>query len=138
MITIKGTAFVISLLISTICFCQSNGTALSKEDYYNKSRKQKTASSILLGAGAVSTISAFVYGLSGDGIFGERNEQAGLFVGIGLACVTAALPLKIASNRNRRKAVGLSANFIYPKESSLKQSGIFARAYPVLSLKADL
>ena len=139
MITLKTSAFMFLFLISTVCFCQSNGNTLSKEDYFKKSKKQKAVTSILLGAAAVSTLTSFIYGLSGDGgIFGKGSEKGGIFVGIGLACVAAAIPFKFAYKRNQRKALALSANFMFPKVRFQKQSGIFAQAYPALSLKFDL
>ncbi|MEO7120691.1 MAG: hypothetical protein ABIY62_06315, partial [Ginsengibacter sp.] len=98
-----------------------------------------SVTTILLSAAAVSTVTAFIYGLSGDGgIFGKGSEKGGLFVGLGLACVAAAIPFKIASKRNQRKAAALSAYFMLPKVRFQNQSGMFVHAYPALSLKFDL
>lgn len=139
MIILKGTTFIFVFLISTVCFCQSQGNALSKENYFKKSKNQKSVTTILLSAAAVSTVTAFIYGLSGDGgIFGKGSEKGGIFVGIALACVTVAIPFKIASKRNQRKALALSANIMFPNVRFQKQSGIFAQACPGLTLKFHL
>lgn len=134
---VKGCVLIFLLFLSTVSLSQQpiHKVSLTREDYLEKSRKQKKASFILAGAGVASAITSIIYGLN-DGLFNKKvNDVSGIFVGIGLACVTAAIPLRFASKRNYRKA---AANFIYPKVPSAKQVGIFAKAYPALTLKVDL
>ncbi len=135
---IKGTVFLFSLLIATVSFGQSNDTSLSKEDYLNKSKRQKSTSSVLVGIGLASVVGGIIYGLSEEGLLFNKERTSGIFVGISLAFATAAIPFRIASKRNYRKAVSLSANFIYPNVPSVKQNVIIAKAYPGLTLKIGL
>jgi hypothetical protein len=141
MLTKNSSVFIILLFLSAVSFCQQTVPfpLLSKEDYLAKSKKQRLTSFVLEGVGIASAIGSIVYGLSGGGIFDKkRNEQAGIFVGIGLVCEVAAIPFVIASRRNYKKAAALSARFINEEVHPSSRSVFFNHAYPTVSLKINL
>ena len=119
------------LSLFLLCFCtfsclysqevppESPQTTLTKEDYLQKSKKQKTAAIVLLCAGGVaSTIGAVMatddmYDDVG-GAFDPSYEDNGddtvsgiLFYG-GLAAVLGSIPLFISSRKNKTRAMELS------------------------------
>ena len=95
--------------------------ALTKQDYMEKSKKQKTAAWVLLGGGAALIITGTIlsanevekdYQNDPNNPFAPLTEAdfdgpewvftTGIFAGLG------SIPLFIASSRNRRKAMTLS------------------------------
>jgi hypothetical protein len=104
---------VLTMLLFTVTssFCQKTnaGEPLTRQDYLVKSKNQKTAAWVLLGGGAV---------LIGAGLLiGDRKESSfddaatGGIIGIaGALSIITSIPLFIASGRNKRKAMSVSAN----------------------------
>ncbi len=141
---------VLLLIISTISFSQSTiatAPVLTKSDYLQKSKSQKTAAIILAaGSGALITIglatwsSGFSNGLDftnpgSDAGTKEMNTGTGLVIA-GSALILGSIPLFIASSKNKLKGMSLS----FKNESvTLVQKNSFAyRSVPSLSLKINL
>ena len=123
--------------------------ALTKQDYMEKSKKQKTAAWVLLGGGAALIITGTIlsanevekdYQNDPNNPFAPLTEAdfdgpewvftTGIFAGLG------SIPLFIASSRNRRKAMTLSLK--NEQFQSLKNSSLVYRPMPAVSLKVKL
>jgi len=123
--------------------------ALTKQDYMEKSKKQKTAAWVLLGGGAALIITGTIlsanevekdYQNDPNNPFAPLTEAdfdgpewvftTGIFAGLG------SIPLFIASSRNRRKAMSLSLK--NEQFQSLKNSSLVYRPMPAVSLKVKL
>ena len=123
--------------------------ALTKQDYLEKSKKQKTAAWVLLGGGAVLIITGAVLSINeaeddyqddpynpfaplteADFDGPEWVFTTGILAGLG------SIPLFIASSRNRRKAMTLSLK--NEQFQSLKNSSLVYRPMPAVSLKINL
>jgi|SoiMethySBSTD1v2_1073268.scaffolds.fasta_scaffold12436_2 hypothetical protein len=123
--------------------------SLTKQDYLDKSRKQKTAAWILLGGGAALIITGTI--LSANEVeedyqndpynpFAPLTEAdfdgpewvftTGIFAGLG------SIPLFVASSRNRRKAMTVSLK--NEQFQSLKNSSLVYKPMPAVSLKINL
>lgn len=115
---------------------QKNTQSLSRQDYLEKSKKQKTAAWILLGGGAV---------LIGTGLLiGDRQESSfdnaatgGIIAGIGIASAIGSIPFFIASARNKRKVVEVSTYLEIQQNPVCAITGLNLRSYPALSIKIN-
>lgn len=84
---------------------QTNSTQSSiNQNYFRKSKNQKTAAWILLGGGAAFVTTGV---LIANGSF-DNAETGGLIASAGLLSTIASIPLFIASGRNNRKAMKVS------------------------------
>ena len=132
-------------------FCQqiNPAPALTKQDYLEKSKKQKTAAWILLGGGAALMITGSILSLNemeddysndpynpfaplteADFDGPEWAATIGIFAGLG------SIPLFIASSRNKRKAMSLSLK--NEQFQSIKNSSLVSRPMPAVSLRVKL
>lgn len=103
-------------------------TALTKEDYLKKSKNQKTAAWIMLGAGAGCLAIAAPGEVSFDVLPALVIGGGGLIVG--------SIPLFIASRKNQKKAMSMSFRF---QQIQLPQgSGFAEKKIPSLNLKLHL
>lgn len=130
--------FVLAL-ISYAGYSQTEKQDFSKEHYLQKSKNQRTAGWVLLGAGAgIGIIGAIVSAeaLTEDWFFGDsKKSDTGLIIGaVGAASSLASIPFFISARKNSRKAAQLSLDsprYIIPGQ---KLSGLqFA-----VSLKIEL
>jgi hypothetical protein len=123
------------LLICVETFSFGQGTELAKHpmtrnDYIVKSKNQKLAGFIMLGAGLAS----FIIVAPGNASF----SKTGTFVVIGGLAVIGSIPLFIASGRNKRKAK--SATVFMKAERVLSNTYTYHKPamVPVLSVKFNL
>lgn len=135
--------FTTLLKIATATFSQQTNLSptLTKQDYLQKSKKQKTAARIMLGAGGtLMIVSAFVVTDDVLGLFDPRDQKNGsLADGLaytGTAVALASIPLFIAARKNKIKA--LSISFINEKAPQLQNNQYVYRAIPSLTLKISL
>lgn len=104
---------VFLMLLLTIIYHRGNCQQVpvpdreSKDYYIQKSKKQKTAGWILLGAGAGLITTAFIVGNSNDATIDDIGTSGGLVIAGTLAGI-GSIPLFIASSRNKRKAARAS------------------------------
>ena len=109
-------------------FCQqiNPAPALTKQDYLEKSKKQKTAAWGLLATGTVmlvagTAIAAHQNGDAWNEGEGEGFEAAGVVAAIGITAMVGSIPLFIASGRNREKSAA-SVSFNMEKETIIQSS----------------
>jgi hypothetical protein len=103
----KNFLFTMLLIVSIASFCQqTNPSSLTKTDYLQKSKHQKTAAWIMLGGDVA-------IGVAGIAVSASNWESSGgdVLLVIGGAAMVSSAPLFIAAARNKRKAMAASAFF---------------------------
>jgi hypothetical protein len=134
----KKTIALIALLIAANSSFsqQTNASApLTKKDYLQKSKKQKTAAWILMGAGLGVTI----LGLTSENDPSDNNSgNSGRTVGIitGVSAISVSTALFIAATNNRNKAQSLG--FKMEKGQFIRQGGLVYQPFPAVSLRLKL
>lgn len=111
-------------------FCQTTNDSLPvvKTDYLAKSKNQKTAAWVLLGGGTVLIGAGFLIGDNKNSTFDDAATGA-LLAGIGVLSAIGSIPLFIASGKNKRKGINMSANFIMENATN---------SYPAVAFKIKL
>ena len=122
--------FSLLLIASATSFSQQTNSSqpLTKPDYLQKSKSQKTVAFILLGVGAT----AFAIAAPGNVSF---DILPVLVIGGGVAMLSS-IPLFIASGRNKRKGMNLS--FKNETAPQIQKSSFVYRSVPSLTLKISL
>jgi hypothetical protein len=83
------------------------GSALSKQDYLNKSKNQKTIGWVMLGGGVVLATAGFIaYGSQFD--LSGRGEGYAIAGAAGIGIALGSIPFFISSAKNARKAAEIS------------------------------
>lgn len=122
------------LVTTTAGFSQQTNPSpvLTKQDYLQKSRHQKTAAWVLLSTGIFSTALGTVrFNFAGSD--GEVDNSAStIFLVSGLAAMGASIPFFIASSKNKKKAA--SAGLHFERMPVLQQQQLVYHSYPALSL----
>ena len=136
---------IVAILFSCIILGQQVTTIppLSKQDYFAKSKKQKTTGVVLLTSGSILSTVGLAITLSNlSGLFdpnepARHNSATADILGYsGLVIAAGSIPFFIASSRNRRKAVTLSFNnFSIP---GLTRQGIINQPIPVITFSTYL
>lgn len=125
------------LFIMTVSYCQQTKprTDLTRADYLQKSKRQKTAAWLLLGGGTtVGFIGLANINLAGtDDPDGVNNTPGTLLFVTGLASAIASIPMFTASARNKRKAMNLS--FKKQMIPQLQNYGLTFRSVPSVNIK---
>ena len=103
---------------------------LSSQEYLQKSKNQKTAAWILLGAGTISILSV----TSGESSF----DNTATFAILGSSAILSSIPLFMASNRNKKKGMAMSAFLNIDRISTNQFSFKDATAIPSLKVKINL
>jgi len=131
-------------------FCQQTNPApaLTKQDYLQKSKKQKTAAWILLAGGAAMMITGgIIWSNAVEDNVDPDNPLSPLLapatttkgtglVFAGLLVSAGSIPLFIASGKNWRRAASVSLN--YQKVQQVQNSAFVSRSLPSLTLKFSL
>lgn len=125
--------FLVILFVSLQSFGQNQ--PLSKEDYLQKSKNQKTTGWILLAGGTTMAVAGLI-SMSNQDFWSSDNsdyDAAGiLFLG-GLAVDLASIPFFISSAKNARKAATISFN--YQKVYFPQHNTFVAKAQPAITLR---
>ena len=108
---------------------QTPPPTITKEDYLKKSKNQKTAAFILLGAGATMIAIAAPGNVSFDILPVLAIGGAGGILG--------SIPLFIASGKNKKRAMNASAFFDVEKTEMLSHGKIHFCKTPAISLKIN-
>ena len=120
-------------IILNSCYSQATTNSPDKLDrkyYLQKSKNQKIAAWILLGAGVI--------GIAAVTPANTNLNTTGTVVVIGGASILGSIPLFIAGSRNKRKAMNASASIkIDQRQYSLSSLSI-KNYYPTLNLKLIL
>ena len=109
---------------------------LTKADYLQKSKSQKSTAWVLLGGGSALIIVGYLIGNNKDASFGDAGTGI-IMGGLGVFSAVGSIPLFIASSRNKRKALNASAYFKFEKIPSMQEAVIMLHSYPTLSLKIN-
>lgn len=111
----------------------------SRQDYLQKSEKQKKTGWIVLGSGAALIITGFIIGNSGeDEASFDKAMSGGLFIVAGSAATIISIPIFIASGRNKKKAAAATSYFEFRTENFTTASLPSARSFPALAIKLTL
>ena len=137
------------LIIATATFSQQTNPlpALTKQNYLQKSKNQKTAAWILVAGGAALIVTGAIVWANEVNKRAETDPFGGLvavytttsgywIVAAGLVAAAGSIPLFIAASKNKRKAMSLS----FKKETvpHLQKNSFVNRSIPSLSLKINL
>jgi hypothetical protein len=140
----KTFVLVSMMMIAASTFCQQTNpaTALTKQDYMQKSKKQKTVAWVLLGGGATFVLTGIVIpkgDLVQEGWFGNSYENDGVkgtFELIGLVSMIGSIPFFTASKKNNKRAMSFS--FKNEPATQLVKSSLIYRSVPSLNLNITL
>lgn len=124
------------LLVANLSYSQPGNPSapLTKQDYLQKSKNQKTAAWIFMGGGIGLTILGTTDGNADDG----KSDASGRAVLIvtGLAAIGVGTTLFILATNNKNKAAALS--FRMEKTPQIQQGNLVYRSYPALSFRLNL
>ncbi|MEO5500446.1 MAG: hypothetical protein ABIR31_03300 [Ginsengibacter sp.] len=121
-------------------------SAQTKDDYFIKSKRQKTAAWVLIiGGGAVGLINAVIatQGITdlATGQFEEANKKlgvSGILDIVGLTAMLGSVPFFIASSKNKRKAKTMTITFSPQPSPTVLQHITGTTFIPSISLKFGL
>jgi len=147
--------YALMLIIPAATFCQSTPIDIPaiKTDYLKKSKNQKTAAWILLGGGfALTTTSMLMaapkvtedYGnvfasvFTGEPVPENDYTAENILLITGTASMLASIPLFIASKKNKRKAIDMSANIKMENARMIQNQSFVQTSYPSIALKIKL
>ena len=132
------------LAFSATSFCQQNvqKQSLTKTDYLQKSKKQKTVAWILLGGGATLVLTGIIIpkgDLVQEGWYFNSYENDGVkgtFQLAGIVSMLGSIPFFRASKRNNKRAM----SFAFKNETAtqLVKNNLVCRPLPSLNLKISL
>ena len=135
-------------LLATTFAGLTQSLMLTKDDYLQKSKRQKTTGFIFLCGGAALLITGAVVGTSSAAdeiasIITEGDDDnsflaAGVMVATGVAAMAGSIPFFIASGKNKKKAAKISAAIKFDNRKLLQGQKISMRYYPAASLKISL
>jgi hypothetical protein len=130
--------FLISLaflLVAPSVYSQDTARShpLTKQDYMQKSKNQKTGAFVLLIGGIALGV--------GGAISAASNLQSNspyAFLVIGGACIIGSIPLFIAAGRNKRRALAMTAHFNIQQTPVTNYAGLSKRLFPGISVMLNL
>ncbi|MBI5858779.1 MAG: hypothetical protein HZB42_14200 [Sphingobacteriales bacterium] len=127
--------FALLIIASTFYGQQSKPSpVLTKQDYLKKSKKQKTAAWVFMGAG----ITTFLLGtMETDSELGKSERtRSGTAIVVGLASIGTSIAFFISATKNRNKAASLGLKM----ETSplIQQNSFVHRSFPALSVRLNL
>jgi hypothetical protein len=129
------TCIALLILANSVYSQQSKPAApLTKKDYLQKSKNQKTAAWLFMGGGLGLT----VLGLTADNENSGNVDNTGKIVALvsGITAICIGTTFFINSANNKKKAEGLS--FRMEKAPVIRQGGFVYHTYPALSFRLNL
>ena len=138
---------IVFLLLLTLALWSSGqknepSPTLAKQDYMQKSKKQKTIAWALLGGGAASVLTGIIIPkgeIIHEGAWGNDYENDGIkstFGVTGFLCMVGSIPFFIASRKNYKRSISVSfKNEVTPQ---LVKSSFVYRSIPAFNLKISL
>ena len=133
---------VFLLLFSTVTFSSfsqtgNSPTTLTKQDYLQKSKKQKTAAWILLGGGAaVGVIGLTQINVAGSDYGDPKNGAGTVLFFTGAAATLSSIHFFSVSSKNKRKA--MSVSFKNNPSQQIQRGSFVNRSLPSLTFKIHL
>ena len=151
----KMILYTLLLIIPAATFCQSvpNDIPVVKTDYLKKSKKQKTAAWVLLGGGFALTTTSIVMASSKitedyvtviAGVFSSEPVQENNYTAenilliTGTASMLASIPFFIASKKNKRRAIDMTANIKMEDAKLIRNQSFVQTSYPAITVKIKL
>jgi hypothetical protein len=124
-------------------FSQVKDTAsarILKEDYLQKSKRQKTTGLVLLGIGAAFTITGVVIINNNNDNVLDPDQLAGAGAGAGVFLIGAvstivSIPFLISSASNKKKAMKFSTGFKMEKLRTDKMQSPLPSYYPAVAAR---
>lgn len=131
--------YFLMLAFPAISFSQKTNdpTPSVQKDYLQKSKHQKTAAWILLGGGTALIATGIIVGTGEDAYFTDAAGGAAV-AGIGILSTIASIPLFIASGKNKKKAMNLTANIKMEKTTNFGRESFVQGSYPAIAFKINL
>lgn len=125
------------IFYSTSSFCQKTDLSqpLTKQDYLQKSKKQKTAAWVLLGGGTAVAVGAAILDVSSDWTKSETPYLVA--ISAGCASMIGSIPLFIVSRRSKKRAMNVSTNFDIRQTPVPTNTRLALYSTPTLSLKLN-
>ena len=143
----KMFVFAMLLIFSAASFEQTNSSkSLTRADYMKKSRNQKSSAWLLLGGGTGLIIIGVAvnqpsYSVDWNNILNSSSSPGGggqIVIAIGAIAIAGSVPLFIAAERNKRKAMAPTASFKLENIPSVRGYKIIYSSFPALSVKINL
>ena len=151
----KMILYTLLLIIPAVTFCQSvaNDIPVVKTDYLKKSKNQKTAAWVLLGGGFALTTTSIVmasskitedYATVIAGVFSSEPVQENNYTAenilliTGTASMLASIPFFIASKKNKRRAMDMTANIKMEDAKLIRNQSFVQTSYPAITVKIKL
>jgi hypothetical protein len=131
--------YVLMLAFPVSSFCQKTDDSVPsvQKDYLQKSKHQKTAAWILLGGGTALMVTGIIVGSGEDAYITDAVGGAAV-AGIGLLSTIASIPLFIASGKNKKKAMHMTANIKMEKATIFERQSFVQSSYPAIAFKINL
>ena len=127
--------FALLIVANSIYSQQNNPSAtLTKKDYMQKSKNQKTAAWLFMGGGVGLSILGFKAETRLDD--NSKNSSRGVAIVTGLAAISVGTILFITATQNKKRAESLS--FRMEKAPQLQQGSLVYRSFPALSFRLSL
>ena len=123
------------LLTTTSSFSQQTDSSrtLTKQDYLQKSKNQKTAARILLWGGAAVAIGAIIFDVNSD--WSKSETPYIVAFSAGCASMIGSIPLFVASKRNKRKGMDATTYFEIRRNPVATNTTFTFQSTPTLSVK---
>ncbi|HMK26795.1 MAG TPA: hypothetical protein VK483_12265 [Chitinophagaceae bacterium] len=123
------------LIVANSIYSQQNPSpALTKKDYLQKSKNQKTAAWLFTGGGIVITGLGISDGNASAGKSDDSRKT--VLIVTGLAAVAVGITLFIAATENKKRAESLS--FKMENAPLIRQGSFVNHSYPALSFRLTL
>jgi hypothetical protein len=134
----KFIPFMMLLIISATSFSQQThpSRSITKAGYLQKSKNQKNGAWILLAGGTALIGTGFLIGDKKESSFGAAATGV-IMAGVGVLSAIASIPLFIASARNKRKGMAVSAFIKMENTGVIQRYSIAHNMYPALSVKIN-
>jgi len=124
------------LIVANSIYSQQNNPSptLTKKDYLQKSKNQKTAAWLFTGGGMVITGLGISYEDDNGGKSGNSGKT--VLIVTGLTAVAVGITLFIAATENKKRAESLS--FKMENAPMIRQGSLVTHSYPALSFRLRL
>jgi hypothetical protein len=140
----QATVILLLLTLTHPGFSQQNkpSPTLTKQDYMQKSKKQKTVAWVLLGGGATLVLTGIIIpkgDVVREGSWGNDYKNDGIkstFGVTGFLCMVGSIPFFTASKKNSKRA--MSVSFKNEPSRQLMKSNFVYKHIPSLNLKINL
>ena len=123
------------LFLATSSFSQQTDSSrtLTKQDYLEKSKNQKTAARIMLIGGAVVAVGSIILDATSDW---DKSETPYIVAfSAGCASMIGSIPLFVASKRNKRKGMDATTYFEIRRNPVATNTGFTFHSTPTLAVK---